>query len=179
VTSPSRLATPIVATMVHNVLPVVGPLVSQVARTVKRSIPAVSPAHLLPGAARGARTSSLAVDRPHRVGSAGQQSPRLHAVTKSVVANPIERDGDSLRFALNALSSPPALPLRSPVLPTRNLPVIPGIPAEGLPSGHGNGQFASILSRSLVLPASLEGVAPPGHEKVPYLLLDTRQSPPG
>lgn len=179
VTSPTRLATPIVATVVHNVSPVVGPLVSQVATTVNRSIPAVSPAHLLPGAAPRARTSSLAIDNSHRVDSAWQQSPRLEAVTKSVVANPIEGGGDSLRFDLNALGSPPALPLRSPVLPTRNLPVIPVIPAEGLPSGHGNSRFASILSRSLLLPASLEGVAPPGLEKVPYLLLDMRQSPPG
>jgi hypothetical protein len=163
--------------VVHNVYSVVGPLVSQVARTVNRSIPAVSPTHPLPGAAPPARTSSLAIGRSHRVGSAGQQSPRLQAVTARVVANPTGGGGDALRFALNALGSPP--PLRSPVLPARNLPAIPGIPGEGLPSGHGSGQFASILSRSLLLPASLEGMAPPGHEKVPYLLLDMRQSPPG
>lgn len=186
VTSPTRLATSMVATVANNVSSAVGPLVSRVARTVNRSVPAVSPTQPLPGAAPRARTSSPAFDRLHRVGSAHRKSARLQAVTTRVVANPIKEGGgslreggNSLRFALTVLGSPPALPLRSPALPARNIPAMPGTPGEGLPSSHGSGQFGSILSMGLLLPASLEGTASPGKETVPHLLLDLRQSPPG
>jgi hypothetical protein len=126
-----------------------------------------------------ARTSALAIGGPSRIRSTGHASPRLTASTTRVAANSTEEGGGRLRADSITLGSPPAPPLRGPVLPTRNLPATPAIPGESLPSGHGNGQIGSILSRGLLLPASLEGTTSVGQERVPYLLLDMRQSPPG
>jgi hypothetical protein len=153
VASPTRVVTSVTTPVVHAVSSTVRPLVSGVARTVNRSIPAVAPANPFPGAAPKARTSAFTVGEPSRVGFIGQASPRLPAATTRVADG-----GDPLRSTLTTLGSPPAPPLRSPVLPTRNLPATPDIPGEGLPSGHGNGQFGSLLRGSCCgQPPSREG----------------------
>jgi hypothetical protein len=179
VANPTRLVTSIATPVVHDVSSAVQPVVSRVAKTINRSVPVVSTTNPISGTAPKARTSALAIGGSSRIRSAGQVSPRLTEPTTRVAANSTDEGGGRLRAASTTVGSPPAPPLRSPVLPTRNLPATPALPGEGLPSGHGNGQFGSILSRGLLLPASLERPTSLGQERVPYLLLDTRQSPPG
>ncbi len=175
----TRPVTSIATPVVHDVSLAVRPIVTRVAKTVNRSIPVVSATSPISGAVPKTRSGAIAIDGASRIRSTGHASPRLPASTTRVTADSTEGGRGQRRAASTTVGSPPAPPLRLPLLPTRNLPSTPGNPGEGLPSGHGNGQFGSILSRGLLLPASLEGTASLGQERVPCLLLDMRQSPPG
>jgi hypothetical protein len=182
-TSPEPTVTSVAASALTRVNRTVGPLVHQVVGTVNESIPAVPPTTTsAPGRAPTARANTIGVGEPPRVDSESPASRGLPPAAKASnnQTGLVEASFRATPMSLDSLPSiPPSFPFRSPTFPSRNLPVTPGIPSEGLLSGHGSSQFGSLPSMGLLLPVSLSGIASVGREKVPALLLDMRHSPPG
>jgi len=161
----------------------VGPLLTKVTGTVDQATPAGPLATAFtPAGAPVASTDSPATAVPSGVDSSDPTPGRLDAHSRAVDHRTLAGD-QGLR---SAMTSPSPLrtpflpvPLRKPLLPPRNLPATPSPPGEGLPSGHGGSQSGSATSTGLLVPLPRMGVASPGRERLPRLLLDVRHSPPG
>jgi len=173
----------VATTVLHLVTAPVGPLLTKVTGTVDQATPAGPLATAFtPAGAPVASTDSPATAVPSGVDSSDPTPGRLDAHSRAVDHRTLAGD-QGLR---SAMTSPSPLrtpflpvPLRKPLLPPRNLPATPSPPGEGLPSGHGGSQSGSATSTGLLVPLPRMGVASPGRERLPRLLLDVRHSPPG